>query len=325
MTYSHGSRSRWAIPLVGCAAALSALLMSVGSASAAKLATLRIVYNPNPTNTTIVVAQQQGYFKKYGINAVLTTSASSTSLLPALGKQFDIIGAGPASILQFAAGGYKPMLIASETVEGHGALRNTYLLSNSSIRTLADLQGKTVGAAALSGTQYDALEWTLKHDGLNPSSIHVLQVPFASMANDLASGTIQAALAIDPYAQKIQAAGYYDLGDPVETAMRNQTALSIGWVASSPWAVKHRTLVQDFIKSQAAALTWMKANNAAAQQVLVNDFQLPAAAAAAYPLTAFVSFAVKQSYLSNWVAPLKTIGALPSSFKTPIKQLVFPG
>ncbi len=324
MTYSNGTRSRWAITLAGCAAALCVLLMSVGSASAAKLQTLRIVYNPNPTNTTIVVAQQQGYFKKFGINAELTTSADSTSLLPSLGKQFDIIGAGPASILQFAAGGYKPMLVAGETVEGHGALRNTYLLSNPSIKNLADLQGKTIGAASLSGTQYSALLWTLKHDGLNPSSVHVLQVPFASMANDLASGTIQAALAINPYAPKIEAAGYYDLGDPIEIAMRNQTALSIGWVASRPWALKHKPLVKDFIKSQKAALAWMKANPTAAQQVLVSSFQLPAASAAAYPLTAFVSFGVKQSYLSNWVAPLKSIGVLSPSFKTPIKQLVFP-
>src|SRR5690348_10929784 len=50
--------------------------------------TLRIAYNPNATNTTIVVADQQGFFKKYGLDVKLTATQNSAALIPSIGKQF---------------------------------------------------------------------------------------------------------------------------------------------------------------------------------------------------------------------------------------------
>jgi NitT/TauT family transport system substrate-binding protein len=325
MTYLSASRARLGVLLVAAGMVLSLCAIFAGAASAKKLQSLTIAYDPNPTNTSIVVAEQQGYFKKNGLNVKLTTSADTTALLPSVGKQFDLVGAGPSSILQFAAHGFHPMLVSAQTIENGTNLKNTYLIGASGVTSLKSLEGKTVGAAALSGTQYDALLWELKHAGISTSSVKVLEVPFADMSSDLASGTIQAALAINPFAAGMLAKGDPLISDPIAVTLHNQTAMSIGWVASGPWTVIHEQEITDFDKAQQEALAWMKAHTAGSQAILEKDFQLPAVAAEKYPITQYVSFKVLPTYLSAWIAPLKAIGVLPKSFDEPIGQLVYTG
>ena len=78
------------------ATVVAGLAFSGAAASAASAAqTMRIMYNPNPTNTSIVVAQQQGFFKKNGLNVKLMTSQATAALMPALGKQFDLLTTTP--------------------------------------------------------------------------------------------------------------------------------------------------------------------------------------------------------------------------------------
>jgi len=303
------------------AAALSLLLAAAGTAAAAT--TLRIAYNPNATNTSIVVAVQQGYFAQHGLNVQLTTSADTTALLPAIGKQFDLVGAGPTSILQFAQQGNKPVLVGAQNIANATTDRNDYLLADKNITTLSQLAGQTVGVTSLSGTMYDALLYQLQQIGISASQVKFLVVPFADEQSDLQSGAIQATITIQPFASTLLSAGYSDLGDPVEQTIHDQTALSIGWVGYRPWVESHPKVIAEFDAAQEEALKWMAANEAGCVQILETDFQLSAVAAQKYPVTQYVAFKVKPTYLSDWVAPLKAIGALPKSFKLPISQLVY--
>ena len=289
----------------------------------ASLTTLRIAYNPNATNTSIIVAQQQGYFKKYGLNVKLTASTATTNLLPALGKQFDLVGAGASGILQFASQGYKPILVSAETVENATTLRNTWLIGNKDITSISQLAGKTIGATSTTSTQWEGLLNMLRIVGISQSQVHFVQVPFADVQSDLQSGAIDAGIVISPFGPLLLKAGYNDLGDPAEAPVNNDLELSIGWVAYAPWAYSHEKVLKEFQEAQWAALHWMHTHDAQARQLLETQFQLSATAAAAYPLTKYVSFAVKQSYIRDWIAPLKAVGALPGNFNVPIKTLVY--
>lgn len=315
------TRRRLPLTVVAVAAALLLGLIASGTASAAT--TLRIAYNPNPTNTTIVVAQEQGYFAQNGLNVTLTASEDTAPLVSAIGKQFDLVTVTPTSVLQAAAAGLKPILVSGETYETDG-LRSTYLIGGTGITSLADLKGKTVGVVGLSGVLYDSLLIQLHDAGIKASQVKFLVVPFPDMFADLQSGTIQAALTIYPFQGQMLGSGGNDLGNPIEETVHDQPMMDAGWVGYKPWIEKHLSAIKAFEKAQGEALAWLNnpANASAAQAILVNDFQIPAFVAKTYLITSYVSFGVSSSDLAPWVKPMESAGLLKKGAVKKVSSLV---
>jgi NitT/TauT family transport system substrate-binding protein len=284
--------------------------------------TLRIAYNPNPSNTPIVVAEKEGFFKQNGINAQLTTSQDTAALALDAGKQFDLVNTTPPTLLQAVAQGYKEELVASEDVESSNN-RDTFLIGAKGITSLADLKGKVIGVPGLSGNLYESAVVALHKAGLSKSDVKFLIVPFPDMGNDLKSGTIQAAVTIVPFNGQLLGEGGVDLGNPIESTVNKQQALDLGWAASDSWVAANQATLQKFDKSQEEALAWMKSHQAATVKLLETDFQLPAIAAQHYPVIGYISYPTSAAYLTNWVAPMKAVGDLPSSFNPSASQLVY--
>jgi NitT/TauT family transport system substrate-binding protein len=305
------NRGRLGAALTSSAIALCILAMGAATASAAS--TLRIAYDPNPTNTTIVVAQQQGFFAKNGLNVVLTTSNNTTSLTPAIGKQFDLVTTTPTTVLQAAQGGLKPILVAGETYES-ATLDSSYLLGGKGYTTIASLKGETVGVPSLSGVLYDAAIIVLDKAGVKPSAVHFLTVPISDMYSDLQSGVIQGAVVFYPFQGQILGAGGTNLGNPVEQSVHNIPMMDAGWIAYRPWALAHLKVLREFQKAQNEAQAWMNANITAARQILVTSFQLPSFVAATYPVATYDKFTVSNADLASWVKPMQQAGLLKKSF-----------
>lgn len=295
---------------------------AAASQSSSSPATLRIAYNPNPSNTPIVVADKEGFFKKNGINAKLTASQDTAALAIDVGSQFDLVNTTPPTLLQAVAQGHKEQLVASEDVET-SKNRDTYLIGGKGITSIKDLKGKTIGVPGLSGNLYESAVAALHDAGLSKSDVKFLIVPFPDMANDLKSGTIQAAVTIVPFNGQLLGEGGTDLGNPIETTVKNQPALDLGWAASDSWAAANKSTLQKFNVSQQEALAWMKTHQAETVKLLETEFKLPAIAAQHYPVVGYISYPTKTSYLTNWVAPMKAVGDLPSSYTPSASQLVY--
>ncbi|MFF5289218.1 ABC transporter substrate-binding protein [Paractinoplanes globisporus] len=287
--------------------------------------TLRIAYNANATNTTIVVADQQGFFTKNGLEVKLTATQNSAALIPAVGKQFDLVTVTPPSLLQAAAQGLKPILVSAQNVENSTDKRNSYLIGGPGITSVAALKGKTIGVPGMSGNLYEGAVIMLDKAGIKKTDVKFLPVPFADMAGGLKTGTIQAAATIFPFNNQLLGQGGTDLGSPTDVAGDGSESLSAGWVASAAWATANKAALDAFAKSQDDALAWMKANDAAAKQVLVKEFKLPEPVAANYPVTKWVSFDAKPEHLQPWIDPMKKVGDLPADFSTPATDLVYQG
>jgi len=306
------------LAVAGCIVAATA-----GSASAASLTKVRIAYNPNPSNTTVIVAEQQGYFKKNGINAVLTPSESTASLIQALGKQFDIVNVTAPSVLQASEHGQNLTVVGGEDLETK-ALPDTYLIAAKDITSIKQLKGAKIGIPTIgSGNLYEAAVIALEKAGISKNDVTFLQVPFTDQASDLANGTIQAADTIVPFQGQLLGEGFTNLGDPMLAVTDNTPAFDLGWGASGTWAAANPTVIKGFMKAQEEADTWIKSHKAATERILEKSFQLPAQAADSYPLYQYFSFGVKSNYLTDWVAPMKKIGDLSASFSPNLKKLIF--
>jgi len=286
---------------------------------------VRIAYNPNTTYLSIAVADQQGFFADHGLDVELTPSSNTSTLIPSVGQQFELIPGGPGPILAFNAQSDTPkaLLVSSQTIENPTDRRNTYLIGDKEITTIEELSGKTIGLNVLSGTQYTGLMKMLSDAGISESDVKLVQVPFADMANTLDSGSIDAALAISPFGQALLSEGYNDLGNTIEYLLGDHPAMSTGWIASPAWLDENPEAIKGFLAAQNDALEWIKANPDEARAIMINDFQMRESAVAAIDPAQFLSFSVDASFLADWVEPLKEAGQLPASFSHNPADLIY--
>lgn len=319
----HITRARVGLASATVIAGIAFSGIAAGAASAAT--PLRILYNANPTNTTVVVAQQQGFFAKNGLNVKLIPSTSTGSVLPALGKQFDMMTITPTQLLQASAQGFKDALVGSETIETK-TLESAYLVVKPGITTVKQLKGQKVGVVDEAGALYASFVIRLHRAGLKPTDVTFVPTPFPAMASAMQSGAVSAVVTIYPF-QGQMLNEYHDvsLGNPVEQAVGFKPVMDAGWAATAKWAASHKTVIAKFQKAQQQALAWMKANTSQAQALLETSAlgQLPAFVATSYNVTGFVSLEPKESYLAPWVGPLYNSGQLKKKLtKAEVKALV---
>lgn len=316
--------------LVMVAAAGAALVATAGcssspaSSSGTGTSSLRIGYNPNPTNLTIVVAQQEGLFAKNGLTVTLTPLQNASAEVPALGKQFDLLTTTPMDVLHATQQGLKPVVVEGQTIEATGK-ESTGLMVSSGITSVGGLKGKTIAVPGLAGALYGSLIVELHTAGLSPSDVKIVQVPFGSMFDQLKSGRIAAALTIVPYTGQMKAAGFRQLADPVLDLTGGNETPSAMWSANSNWAAANQATIAKFRTAQRQALNWITANDAQARQLLVTQFHLPAAVAKIYPITKYFSFPVTAASLQQWVQPLESVGLLQQGGVTSTDDLVLTG
>lgn len=317
------TRTRLGIASAMVVAGMAFSGVAASSASAAQ--TLRILYNPNPTNTTLIVAQQQGYFKQNGLNVKLQPAESTAVLLPALGKQFDLMTITPTELLQAVAQGYKDVLVGSETIETK-TLQSTYLIAKPGITSVKDLKGQKIGVVDRSGALYASFVIRLHRAGLSVNDVTFVPTPFTNMASAIQSGAIDAAVEIYPF-QGQMLGEYHDvnLGNTIEQAVGGVPMMDAGWAATASWAQAHKKVLAEFQKAQREALAWMKANTSQAQALLETSAlgQLPSFVATTYNVAGYVSLQPKLSYLQKWVGPLYNAGLLKKKLtKKQVKALV---
>ena len=159
--------------------------------------------------------------------------------------------------------------------------------------------------------------------GISKNQVTFLQVPFPDMGADLADGTVQAVNTIVPFNGQLLGEGYVPLGDPMFSVTSSGSVLDIGWGANATWALAHKSVVNAFIKAQKQAVAWIKTHASATETILEKQFQLPAVAAAHYPLYQYFSFGISASDLTDWIAPMKAVGDLPTSFSPKIGKYIY--
>jgi hypothetical protein len=93
-------------------------------------------------------------------------------------------------------------LVAGSEVEGTSATdnwQNILVKGSSSIKTQADLSGKTIAVNALKGVGEVVIKAALKKSGVDPNSIKLLALPFPSMRSALSNGQVDAIWTPEPF------------------------------------------------------------------------------------------------------------------------------
>ena len=188
------------------AAALAVLaLFGAGAASAPNrtLVTVTVDTLPIANALPMTLGIQKGFFSAQGIDIKAQTLQSGNDIVLALSNHNGDIGyLGYVPMMIARTQGIPLTVVANSEVEGTSESdnwQNILVKGSSSIRTPADLAGKTIAVNALKGVGEVVIKAALKKDSVDPSSIKLLAMPFPTMRTALNNGQVDAIWTPEPF------------------------------------------------------------------------------------------------------------------------------
>jgi NitT/TauT family transport system substrate-binding protein len=308
-----GKCARWA-GLVAATIAVAAILPGRSLAQDKPLIPVRAAYVPVATWLPAWVALDKGIFAKHGL-AVTLTQIQNLSLLPGtVGRQFEFAASTPTDLIKAVASGLDVVASAGEAIEvKSNPTTQVIVRKDGAVKTIQDLKGKTIAAPTLGAVIHVATLYWLKKNGVDPTSIRAVEVPFPNMGDQLKAGNVDAVEALEPFAGALLGAGNVSLGDPLLAA--GDEVLFPFWISDGKWARANRPVIKAWIDALTEAKSHMDANPAEARAILAKYSRLPPAVVEKVPLPTY-RFTITPDELAVWIEVLKDLGQL----STPIDK-----
>jgi NitT/TauT family transport system substrate-binding protein len=193
---------------------LAALTLFGGSATSsqsAPLETINIGWLPIANGLPMDLGIQKGFFSAQGLEIKKTTLQSGNDIVLALGSNkvdLGYVGYAPAIIGRVQ--GIPTQVVAASDNEGTSAAdnwQNIMVKGSSSIRTPADLAGKSIAVNALKGVGEVMIRAALQKSGLDANNVKLVAMPFPTMRTALANGQVDAVWCPEPFMSQILSDG----------------------------------------------------------------------------------------------------------------------
>jgi NitT/TauT family transport system substrate-binding protein len=148
----------------------------------------------------IWIALDEGLFAKAGLHVTVEQLGAPPTVIPALKHgEIDVLEYQWTTVIAAEAAGVA-RLHAIAAAQSLGPRSHEILvLPHSGITTLAQLKGKTIGIQSLDGLDTILVDSTLAADGISPSQVHLVAVPFQGMETALAARRVDAVEPAEPF------------------------------------------------------------------------------------------------------------------------------
>lgn len=253
------------------------------------------------------VAQEEGFFKKNGLDVTLQQVAGG-ALVPGLqGGSLQMATLPPTNMLLANDGGLDLVAVAGTSVFDKSD-QNVGLLAGpaAGITSAQDLVGKKVGVPSIGGFLYVmARKWVIDK-GIDPKQVSFVEVNFPQTADLLKSGTIHAGVSADPFMKRAVANGsgtalaYFAADLPAQT-----TGVFFG--TTRQWAQANPAAIRGFRAAIAEAVEFTGRNPQAARAHLPKYIKLPPEVLAATP-TPRLFADVTEPQIRYWVDTMHEMG-----------------
>ena len=195
--------SRFAVVLAALLAALTLLGGLVSGAQGRGLVTITVDTLPIANALPLDLGVKKGFFSAQGIDINKRTLQSGNDIVLALANHNGEVGYfGWVPMMIASTQGIAISAVAPSEVEGTSVAdnwQNILVKGDSSIRTPADLAGKTIAVNALKGVGEVMIKAALRKVGVNPNSIHLVPLTFPTMRAALRNGQVDAIWTPEPF------------------------------------------------------------------------------------------------------------------------------
>jgi len=169
--------------------------------------TLGLTTRNGSTSLPYVVAEEKGFFKAEGLNALIVIMQNQVVVNGVLSRHVDY--GGTFSNFVGAAMSGAPVKIVMSVMDG----ADHFLVTSPNIKRVEDLKGKTFGISSFGGTPHGEAVTILRKYGLNSEKdVTFLQIGGSSARYlSLESGSIQAAMIVPPFNHLAKKRGFNEL------------------------------------------------------------------------------------------------------------------
>jgi len=250
-----------------------------------------------------MVAQEQGFFKKRGLDVTFQQVAGG-ALVPGLqGGSLQIATLPPTNMLLAIDGGLDLVVIAGTSATTKDD-RNMGLLvgAASGISGPKGLVGKKVGVPSIGGSLYVLARKWIADQGVDVEKVKFVEVNFPQIGDMLRGGTIDAGVSADPFLQRIVKSGtgsvlaYFAASLPEDTS-------GVFYGTTRKWADANPQALKAFKEAIEEGVRFVKANPDAARADLAKYLKLPAPVLATIP-TPRLKAEVTPPQLQFWIDTL---------------------
>ena len=253
------------------------LLPSLSSAASAPFKLIVGYAALNARVSPLWIADEQGLFAKYGIDAQPIYIRGAPTLVAGLASGDMNVGrsGGSAALAAIAAGHDFKMV-------GTFSSHNTYdLVVRPNIKRAEDLRGKRFGLTSIGGTTWmGALLW-LEHLGLDPQRDNILLQVVGDQtiqAQAIETGIVDAAVLDGVFSRRLKQKGMTILGEYTDL---NQRIVGQAMIVPHPFLLKSPDIVENYLKAEieALALAFAPKNKPIVIKTLMNHLKVDASAA----------------------------------------------
>jgi NitT/TauT family transport system substrate-binding protein len=288
---------------------LTAGLIAIASFATAQAQTkLKMMYTAVSGFTASYVAQEQGFFKKRGVDMEFIQTLSSGNNPPALvSNSVQVAGPTMPTLLQANDSGLDLVVIANGAVY---PLEADLLVARqgSGIQKPTDLKGKTVGVPGLGALLHFMLIRNLKQNGIDPGSVKYVEIGFPQAADALKSGQIDAYPAQAPFTARILQSG---AGYEVQNWLKSTPdgTITVVYATTRKWADENKDTVKALTEGMKEAVEFSKTHREEMYAAIAKYTKLPPAVVSSLaPPNLEVDVSPKQ--IKFWVDLAKEQGAI---------------
>jgi NitT/TauT family transport system substrate-binding protein len=183
------------MPLRSCLFFLFVFALPVRCSPAQERITLGLTTRNGSTSLPFVIAEDKGFFKSEGVNAVVVIMQNAVVVNGVAARNVDY-GGTFSNFIGAALSGL-PVRIVMSAMDGS----DHYLVTGPKIKRVEDLKGKKFGISSFGGTPHSEGIMILRKYGLNPDrDVIFLQIGGSSSRfAALESGSIDAAMLVPPF------------------------------------------------------------------------------------------------------------------------------
>ena len=246
------------------AAAILAMLTTVPARAVEEITYLLPAPATLPAFSPLMIAQHKGYYTAQGLKVRFVTGQGGADVATQVGAGNAELGGGIGDTPVIVRPNGVP--IKSVALLGGGALTQIIIRSDSGIKNIPGLKGKTIAVMSYQDTTFYSLLGTLAHFGMKKADVNAQAVGPGGVVQLVVSGTAPALAGVPEWAVAVQSAGV-----PVEWFPTREffPGMAQAILASDAIIAKRPNVVRGFVQGTLKALAEIIADPAAAADAYV--------------------------------------------------------
>jgi NitT/TauT family transport system substrate-binding protein len=231
---------------------------------------LRVSTIPIAGMTPLFAANKLGYFKNEGLEVQIDFAAGGAQSLPLVMQGTLQLSNGPiVSVALAHQQGFDLRLIGPTLDDKRSAPGQTasVVKADGPIKTVADLRGKRIGVNTINSVNWMYDRAFLRKHGLDPSQVTYVEIPFPSMIDALARGSVEAVNVPQPFHRiAVDSGKGRVLGYPFVEVQPGVHIAAYG--ASAKWLEANPNTVRAFTRAMRHSIERLRANPKEAKDLI---------------------------------------------------------